>query len=1005
MAHHPLRKLASDPTILEQISKMGLRLRGKHQTSQCGKRDRRRGLLFEKMEDRRLLTVIDLATLAPDQGSIIYGAEAGDKSGYAVSSAGDVNGDGFDDLLIAATSADGANNLRPDAGEAYVVFGSASPSPSLDLASLGSAGITIFGAEAGRGLNQVSGAGDVNGDGFDDLLIGRSYGDGKVYLILGGASLPQTIDLGSLGSAGITISGAGANGFSGVGDVNADGIDDFLIGASTADNYAGASYLIFGGSSLPAPGGTIDLGNLVPGSGLTIHGIDAGDQSGSRLSGAGDVNGDGYGDLLIGAQLADGAGNLKSDAGECYVIFGGPSLTTTASIDLATLGSAGITLFGVDTGDRMGGVSSADVNGDGFDDLLIAATANADGNLKPGAGETYIVFGSNAPPETIDMASLGSAGVTIFGADAGDSGNRKSVRSAGDVNGDGFDDILVGAFLADGPGNSRNVAGESYLIFGNASLPTTIDLANLGIAGVTIFGADAGDKSGFATSGAGDVNGDGFDDLLIGSVGAAAFGNNKELAGESYLIFGRANFASPMPSVSIADATAHEGTTLEFTVSLSSASAEPITLNYGTTDATALSGVDYLSTSGMLTFEPGQLTKTVLVSTLEDSTIESNETFVVFISNAIGASINDHEALGTIEDNDLGPSTKFYVVNDGGSDRTYEYDATGAAIESQPLDAGNTAPRGVAMTAAGDKTWVIDANHTVYVYDTSGNVLGSWLAKGLSTKAVLEGIATDGIDVWLVDAKTDQVFRYAGAATRTNSFQNATSSFSLASGNAQPKGIVTDGSYLWVVNDANSDKVFKYTLAGVPLGNWKLNTSGASSPTGITIDPTGASQSIWIVDSGTDKVYEYSDARARTSGKQSAAANPFSLAAGNTNPQGIADPPPPGGSSQHAVRSTPGASVSTMAPPLAANSHNTLPSLLERDDQPHELIQADAHDQRPSRYAAPSSATGRNQLLLASETHQPPHDSTGNKADDVFSGDENFDAFDDALLGLLALQR
>jgi hypothetical protein len=105
--------------------------------------------------------------------------------------------------------------------------------------------------------------------------------------------------------------------------------------------------------------------------------------------------------------------------------------------------------------------------------------------------------------------------------------------------------------------------------------------------------------------------------------------------------------------------------------------------------------------------------------------------------------------------------------------------------------------------------------------------------------------------------------------------------------------MVTDGTSLWVVNDSTTDKVFKYTLSGSLVGSWTISTSGAASPTGLTIDPSGASQDIWIVDSGTDKVYQYANARGKTSGSQSAAAT-FALAAGNTNPQGIADPPPPG---------------------------------------------------------------------------------------------------------------
>jgi hypothetical protein len=171
--------------------------------------------------------------------------------------------------------------------------------------------------------------------------------------------------------------------------------------------------------------------------------------------------------------------------------------------------------------------------------------------------------------------------------------------------------------------------------------------------------------------------------------------------------------------------------------------------------------------------------------------------------------------------------------------------------------------------------------------------LGSWTAGTLASNATVQDITVFGSDVWIVDAKSYKVYRYAGAATRLSGTQNAASSFSLNSGNKNPTGMVTDGTSLWVVNDSTTDKVFKYTLSGSLLGSWTISTAGATSPTGLTIDPNGASQDIWIVDSGTDKVYRYANARGLTSGSQSASAT-FALTAGNTNAQGIADPPAPG---------------------------------------------------------------------------------------------------------------
>ena len=255
--------------------------------------------------------------------------------------------------------------------------------------------------------------------------------------------------------------------------------------------------------------------------------------------------------------------------------------------------------------------------------------------------------------------------------------------------------------------------------------------------------------------------------------------------------------------------------------------------------------------------------------------------------------VADGQVVSGINSGNNSLATKFYVVNDAAVDRTYEYNATGTAIETYGLNTGNTAPRGAASTTAGDETWVVDANRKVYVYSTSGGLLGSWTAGTLASNATVEGIATNGTDVWIVDAKSDKVYKYTGAATRLSGSQNAASSFSLNSSNSNPKDIVTDGVNFWVVNDSTTDKVFKYTISGALVSSWTITTPGATSPTGITIDPANVSN-IWIVDSGTDAVYLYRAATSLPNGSSRGTNVSFALAAGNTNPQGIADPPAPG---------------------------------------------------------------------------------------------------------------
>jgi Ca2+-binding RTX toxin-like protein len=511
---------------------------------------------------------IDLANVASGAGGfVIHGQDAGDQSGCSVSSAGDVNGDGFDDLIIGALLGDGPGNTRDFAGDSYVVFGKASGfAAEIDLAAVaaGNGGFVIHGQDAHDEAGySVSSAGDINGDGFGDLIIGAVQGDGPgntrynagdSYVVFGHAgSFAAEIDLAAVatGAGGFVIHGQDAGDVSGrsvssAGDINGDGFDDLIIGADGGDgtpaiprNGAGDSYVVFGKASGFAA--EIDLAAIAGGAGgFVMHGEGASYGSGRSVSSAGDVNGDGFDELIIGS----GSGN---DAGYSYVLFGKAS-GFAAEIELGAIVPTGVgfDIRGQDSGDESGrSVSSAgDVNGDGFDDLIIGADGgDGPGNTRDYAGDSYVIFGKAsglAGQIDLDSVAIGNGGFVIHGQDAYDHSGI-AVSSAGDVNGDGFDDLIIGASGGDGPGNTRGSAGDSYVVFGKASgFAAEIDLAAVaaGTGGFVIHGQDAIDFSGRSVSAAGDINGDGFDDLIIGAAGGDGPGNTRDSAGDSYVLFG-----------------------------------------------------------------------------------------------------------------------------------------------------------------------------------------------------------------------------------------------------------------------------------------------------------------------------------------------------------------------------------------------------------------------------------------------------------------------------------
>ena len=440
-----------------------------------------------------------------------YGEADLDYLGVSLAGAGDVNGDGLDDLFLGAHGVDEAGSK---AGAAYLFLG-----PAAEASSPADADAALIGEDemdfAGMA---VAGAGDVDADGHDDLLVGALYHSanqesaGAAYLVLGPAE--GTIDLatansifygeGSQDYAGTSVAGAG--------DLDGDGYADLLVGAPYFDASSepnglgnhGAAYVVTGpaSASLTLSEATARLAGEAPE-----------DYAGTALAGAGDVDGDGYADILVGAYAEDEGG---TDAGAAYLWLGpvtGERSLTDAHAKL--LGEQVDDLAG------MAVAGAGDTDGDGHADILVGASREDSGGVD--AGAAYLLLG----PISGGTLTLASADAKLQGARGGDTACR--VAGAGDVNGDGLDDVLVGAQAEDSGGTN---AGAAYLLLGPVSGTLRLSSADAELRGET-----AGDDAGLAVNGAGDVDGDGFADILVGARYHDAGGEDR---GAAYLLLGSA---------------------------------------------------------------------------------------------------------------------------------------------------------------------------------------------------------------------------------------------------------------------------------------------------------------------------------------------------------------------------------------------------------------------------------------------------------------------------------
>ncbi len=556
--------------------------------STAGERPARKAGIYDRQTDRKGWSPVRvLADRSFDDDSVLlaFGLppvpdwamesnSANAQFGFSVASAGDVNGDGYSDVVVGSP-------FYGNYGRAFLYLGSASGLSSVQ-------NWTVFSVQSFAELGtSVASAGDVNDDGYDDVIVGVPEADanglesaGKALLYLGSSTGLRT-------SPSWTTYGSGERGHYGrrvasAGDIDADGYSDIIVGEPDLDvldiNDGRASVY------LGSPTGPATTPDWV---------VDASAESvglGHAVASAGDVNGDGYDDVVVGEPHFTNGGNFRGRA----LLFLGSADGLSVVPDWNFQGDF--------RGEQLGSstASAGDVNGDGYDDVIVGGPSYTASVFDTGQGRALVFHGSTtglSPTPDWTYASTQNRGK--FGW---------SVSSAGDINVDGYDDVIVGAY---GYSNGQGDEGRAYVFFGSAT--------GLSSTPAWIYEPDiANAYAGYSVTSAGDVNGDDFNDLVIGM---PDWRNGETAEGAAVSFYGGFVVTTTTTTTTSTTTTTEEPTTTTTTTtSTTTTTEEP------TTTTTTTSQPTTTTTSTTTTTEEPTTTTTTTTTTSSTTTTEGPTT-------------------------------------------------------------------------------------------------------------------------------------------------------------------------------------------------------------------------------------------------------------------------------------------------------------------------------------------------------------------------------------------